>query len=124
VALAVMGVYAGLLHQAAWVAAAAPAAFTVLVVANAALLLPSRASQPGWLAPLRGMPVPGQWVIGLTLVTLAGVCTWPPVSTWFGFQAMPVGQWLACALGAVAMLLPFQLNRQLFAAPKTNPLAA
>ncbi len=124
VALAVMGVYAWLLNQPAWAAVAAPAAFTVLVVANAALLLPSRASQAGWLAPLRGMPVPGQWVIGLTLVTLAGVCTWPPVSTWFGFQAMPVGQWLACALGAVAMLLPFQLNRQLFAAPKTNPLAA
>jgi Ca2+-transporting ATPase len=124
VALLAMGLYAWLLTQAAWAAVAAPAAFTVMVVANAALLLPSRASQPGWLAPWRGMPVPGRWVIGITLVALAGVCTWPPVASWFGFQAMPVRLWLACLAGGVAMLLPFQLNRQLFTPHKPNPLAA
>jgi len=124
VALLAMGLYAWLLTQAAWAAVAAPAAFTVMVVANAALLLPSRASQPGWLAPWRGMPVPGRWVIGITLVALAGVCTWPPVASWFGFQAMPLRLWLACLAGGVAMLLPFQLNRQLFTPHKPNPLAA
>jgi Ca2+-transporting ATPase len=115
VSMAVIGLYAGALSQPVWAPVAAPAAFTMLVVANVALLLPSRAAGLGWGALFSGVSAAGRWVMGATLAGLAVACLWPPAAQWFNFQAMPPPAWLACVLGGLTMLLPLQLNRRLWA---------
>jgi len=60
VSAAVIGLYAWMLSQPAWAPFAAPAAFSLLVTANVALLLPSRAARLGWGAMFRGVSVAGR----------------------------------------------------------------
>jgi Ca2+-transporting ATPase len=121
VSAAVIGLYVWLLSQPAWAPVAAPAAFSLLVVANVALLLPSRAAGLGWGDMFSGVSVAGRWVMGATLLGLAVVCLWPAAAQWFNFRAMPPSAWLVVLLGGLAMLLPLQLNRLLWSRWGTTP---
>jgi P-type Ca2+ transporter type 2C len=104
----VMGLYAVLLQQAAVAAWAAPGAFTALVAANAALLLPGRGERRGPVSLYRGLSGVGHTVIGLTLAALAVATMVPAVSGLFEFAALPPALWVACVAAGLAMAWPFE----------------
>jgi Ca2+-transporting ATPase len=72
----VVGAYVWMLSQPSYAHLAGSAAFTLLVAANAGLILPNRASGPHVWGLVAGMPVVSRWVMGVTVACLA-VCAHP-----------------------------------------------
>jgi Ca2+-transporting ATPase len=112
VTLGVVALYMLALAQGWAPAAAATAAFVVLVVANAMLILPSRFSHWG-LGLLRDLPGVSVVVLGGTLVALMAVTMFAPLATAFGFAVLPAWQWALAAGCGAALLGVFQCNKWL-----------
>jgi len=112
-AAASFGAYAGWLHFGADARAAATAAFVLLVVANATLILPNRHARPGWRWFWRGLPPVSLWVMGGTVVALWGVTNVAPVAQAFRFAPLPAAEWLASAAAGAALLPLYLLARRL-----------
>jgi Ca2+-transporting ATPase len=74
----VMGLYALVLARGMAPAAAATAAFVVLVTANAVLILPSRFAQTAGHGLLQALPRVSLWVLGGTLAALAAITLLTP----------------------------------------------
>ncbi|QCB47823.1 cation-translocating P-type ATPase [Hydrogenophaga sp. PAMC20947] len=109
----VVGLYVWVLAQGAATSLASTAAFVVLVVGNAALILPSRSSRTGWGTLWSGMTAVSGWVLGGTALALLAITSVPVLAGPFGFEPLGPAQWLlALALGA-GLLLPFQANKWL-----------
>jgi Ca2+-transporting ATPase len=109
----VVGVYVWALAQGAATSLASTAAFVVLVVGNAALILPSRSSRTGWRNLWSGMTAVSGWVLGGTALALLAITTVPLLAKPFGFEPLGLAHWLlALALGG-GLLLPFQANKWL-----------
>jgi Ca2+-transporting ATPase len=83
-------------------------AFIVLVVANAALILPSRLPQSGWRETFTGLSAVGIWILLGTLASLLVVVAVPQVAAAFKFQPPSLQHGSAAALTGIAMLLLFQ----------------
>ncbi len=109
----VVGLYVWTLAQGAATSLASTLAFAVLVVGNAALILPSRSSHADWRNLWRGMTAVSAWVLGVTALALLAITSVPLLAKGFGFEPLAPGQWLlALALGG-GLLLPFQVNKWL-----------
>ncbi|WP_043461617.1 cation-translocating P-type ATPase [Azohydromonas australica] len=108
----VMGLYAGMLSSAALAPLAPATAFTALVAANAALILPSRAGGRGWSRLFTGMTRVSRLVVTLTFAALAIATGVPAVAALFGFTALPPWLWLGCAVAGLLMAVPFELARR------------
>ena len=109
----VVGLYVWTLAQGAAASLASTLAFAVLVVGNAALILPSRSSHGGWRNLWRGMTAVSAWVLGVTGLALLAITSVPLLAKGFGFEPLAPSQWLlALALGG-GLLLPFQVNKWL-----------
>lgn len=106
----VMGLYALVLAQGMPTAAAATAAFVVLVSANAVLILPSRFAQARGL--WQGLPRVSLWVLGGTLVALAAITLLTPLAGAFGFVRLPAWQWCAALAVGLSMVAVFQRNKR------------
>jgi len=102
----VVGAYVWMLSQPAYAHLAGSAAFTLLVAANAGLILPNRASGPHVWGLVAGMPVVSRWVMGVTVACLGLFTGWPVIAGWLGLVALPPEVWLACAGAGLATLLP------------------
>ena len=112
----VIGLYAAALHAGLPAATAGSAAFVALVSANAALILPSRASSARWRSLLaRPTPV-SLWVWAGTALALLPATAVPWIARGFGFAPLPPLAWLGCVAAGLAMLLPFQLGKMLLGA--------
>lgn len=92
--------------------AAATAAFVALVVANAALILPSRFSHWG-AALLRDLPGVSAVVLGGTLAALMAITMFAPFAAAFGFAVLPARQWGLAAGCGLGLLAVFQCNKWL-----------
>jgi Ca2+-transporting ATPase len=116
----VMAMYVGMLGREALSPLAPAAAFTTLVAANAALILPSRAGGPGWRRRLSGMTAVSRAVIAMTLAALGVATGMPAVATLFGFTALPLLPWLGCVAAGVLMAVPFGLASRWLAPADTS----
>jgi Ca2+-transporting ATPase len=86
-------------------------AFIVLVVANAALIFPSRSPDSGWRQMFTGLtPVVG-WVMGGTLLGLATVTFIPGVASAFAFQPSSALHGLLAFTVGAAVLVFFQIAK-------------
>jgi Ca2+-transporting ATPase len=80
--------------------------FIVLVVANAALIFPSRSPDFGWRTLFAGLTPVVAWVLAGTFLGLAVVTLIPPVAKAFSFVPLSAAQGgLACAIGLSVLLL-------------------
>jgi P-type Ca2+ transporter type 2C len=102
----VVGGYAWLLQQPDLAPLAGSAAFTLLVAANAGLILPNRATGPHIWGLVAGMPGVSRWVMGITLLGLGLFTGWPLIAGWLGLVPLPPELWLACVGAGLATMLP------------------
>ena len=109
----VMGLYAWTLAQGVDVGMASTAAFVVLVVGNAALILPSRSGHTGWRSLCSGMTAVSGWVLGVTALALLAITSVPMLAKPFGFEPLSPTHWLLAVALGVGLLLPFQVNKWL-----------
>jgi Ca2+-transporting ATPase len=107
----VLGLYAWLLHRGTLPALAATAAFVVLVVANAALILPSRSERTTWGSMWQGLTAVSMWVLLGTVLALLAVTAIPPLAHGFGFAPLAPWQWAAASTVGLVMLVLFQLTK-------------
>ncbi|MCX7214808.1 MAG: cation-translocating P-type ATPase [Burkholderiales bacterium] len=91
------------------VRAAATLVFVLLVVANTALILPSRSRQHSWRALWQGLPGVSLAVICATLAGLWLVTQVAAVAVAFRFTPLPAEYWLLGLLAGLLMLPLFQL---------------
>ncbi len=110
---AAFGAYAGLLALGRAADAAATAAFVLLVVANALLILPNRHARAGWRWLFAGLPPVSLWIISGTVAALWLVTSIEPVARAFRFAPLPAVEWVAAALAGLALLPLYLLLRQL-----------
>ena len=101
IALGVMAVYLLALHLGTPGGQARAQAFVALVAANAALIALTRAMAQGWRQGWLHWPPVQRWVLGATLLALAGVGLWPPVAGLFGFAALGLAQWVTALVAGV-----------------------
>ncbi len=113
---AAFGAYAGLLGLGQDERAAATSAFVLLVVANAALILPNRHARPGWRWLFAKLPPVSLWVIAGTIAALWLVTNIAPVARAFRFAPLPATEWIASALAGAALLPLYLLARRLLPA--------
>jgi Ca2+-transporting ATPase len=111
VTAAVAGLYLAMLGHGLPSASAATAAFLLLVVANAVLILPSRSARPGWRGLTSGLTRVSLIVFSGTMLALTLVTTVPPIANAFGFATLPPLQWLGAVAAGLAMLVVFQLSK-------------
>jgi Ca2+-transporting ATPase len=114
IAVGVLALYFGLLHQGASAAMASTSAFVCLVTANAALILPSRNPQTTWRSLWQGLPPITLWILGLTLLALLGITHVPAAAQVFQFEVVPPLAWLtafAWGLATVAVLQGWHIWR-------------
>ena len=111
VTAAVAGLYLWMLGQGQPPAQAATAAFLLLVVANAVLILPSRSARAGWRDLGAGLTRISLAVFAGTLLALTAVTTVAPIASAFGFATLPPLQWLGAVAAGLAMLVVFQLGK-------------
>jgi Ca2+-transporting ATPase len=88
---------------------AAALVFVLLVVANTALILPSRSRQHSWRALWQGLPGVSLAVICATLAGLWLVTQVAAIAVAFRFTPLPVEYWLLGLLAGLLMLPLFQL---------------
>lgn len=112
----VAGMHAYALAQGIAPAAAATIAFVALVVANAALILPSRFAQGTGHHWMRALPAVSLWVLGGTLGALGLITFVPVLVAAFGFAVLPLWQWCAAFAAGCSLLAVFQLNKRLLSA--------
>lgn len=110
--LAAFGAYAGWIAIGQDERSAATSAFILLVVANAALILPNRHARPGWRWLFAKLPPVSLWVIAGTLAALWMVTNFAPVARAFRFTPLPAPEWIASALAGVALLPLYVLMRR------------
>lgn len=91
------------------VRAAAALAFVLLVVANTALILPSRSRKHDWGALWQGLPRVSLVVMATTLAGLWLVTQVAPIAVAFRFTPLPVEHWLLGLVAGLLMLPLFQL---------------
>ncbi|MDD0838761.1 cation-translocating P-type ATPase [Curvibacter sp. HBC61] len=108
----VLGWYGGLTWLVPSSTTASTAAFGVLVMANAALILPCRSDQPGWRGSFRGLPRVSAWVLLGTLLALALVTQVPLLALAFGFVRLPMAQWGLMAASVLVLLGVLQLSKE------------
>jgi P-type Ca2+ transporter type 2C len=113
VTAAVVGLYAWLLAQGAASGVASTAAFALLVIGNAALILPSRSSHTRWRELWAGLTSVSAWVLGGTLLALLTVTSLPMLSPAFGFVPLAPATWLVLLAAGVGLILLFQGNKLL-----------
>jgi P-type Ca2+ transporter type 2C len=89
-------------------------AFIVLVVANAALILPSRSPESEWRQMFAGLTPVVPWVIGGTLLGLLLVTCIPTIAAAFAFQAPTIRQGLVALGSGVGMLFLFEITKKAF----------
>jgi Ca2+-transporting ATPase len=111
VTAAVAGLYLAMLGHGLPSASAATAAFLLLVVANAVLILPSRSARTGWRGLTSGLSRVSLIVFSGTMLALTLVTTVPPIANAFGFATLPPLQWLGAVAAGLAMLVVFQLSK-------------
>ena len=117
-ATAAFGAYAGWMSAGRNASAAATSAFVLLVVANAALILPNRHARPGWRWLWSGLPPVSLWVMAATVVALWVVTNVAPVADAFRFSPLPAAEWFASAAAGAALLPLYLLARRLLPARK------
>jgi len=105
--------YWWLLSTGVLVEVARALAFTLLVTANAVLILPSRAPQPGWREMLVGLPAVGAWVLAGTLGGLAMVTGIPSIAEAFAFRAPTLPQWLLAFMIGIGTTLLIEAGKML-----------
>ena len=115
VTAAVAGLYLAMLGRGLPAANAATAAFLLLVVANAVLILPSRSARTGWRDLGSGLTRISLIVFAGTLLALTLVTTVAPVANAFGFATLPALQWLGAVAAGLAMLAVFQIAKSALA---------
>ena len=108
IALGVMGVYLLALHLGTPGGQARAQAFVALVAANAALIALTRAMAQGWRQGWLHWPPVQRWVLGATLLAVAGLGLWPPVAGLFGFAALGWLQWGGALLAGVLSVVTLQ----------------
>jgi len=108
IALGVMGVYLLALHLGTPGGQARAQAFVALVAANAALIALTRAMAQGWRQGWLQWPPVQRWVLGATLLAVAGLGLWPPVAGLFGFAALGWLQWGGALLAGVLAVVTLQ----------------
>lgn len=108
----VMVLYAGLHASTGWTPLAPAAAFTALVAANAALILPSRAGGRRWSRLFTGLSSVTLVVVATTIAALALATGVPGVPALFGFATLPPALWLGCVGAGLLMAVPFELARR------------
>lgn len=108
----VLGWYGGLTWLVPSSTTASTAAFGVLVMANAALILPCRSDQPGWRGSFRGLPRVSAWVLLGTLSALALVTQVPLLAQAFGFVRLSMAQWGLMAASVLVLLGVLQLSKE------------
>jgi len=108
IALGVMGIYLLALHLGTPGGQARAQAFVALVAANAALIALTRAMAQGWRQGWLQWPPVQRWVLGATLLAVAGLGLWPPVAGLFGFAALGWLQWGGALLAGVLAVVTLQ----------------
>ncbi len=108
VTLATITVYTWAINRGIAIEETRALAFIVLVVANAALILPSRLPGSGWRETFTGLSKVGIWILLGTLASLFVVVAIPDVAAAFKFQPPSLKHGSAAALTGIAMLLLFQ----------------
>ncbi|MDZ5456789.1 cation-translocating P-type ATPase [Azohydromonas lata] len=108
----VMGLYAWLQTSAKLAQLAPAAAFTALVAANAALILPSRTGGRRWARLFTGLSGVSRLVVAATIAALFVATGVPAVALLFGFAALPPALWLGCVAAGFSMAVPFELARR------------
>ncbi|MCE2860436.1 MAG: cation-translocating P-type ATPase [Oxalobacteraceae bacterium] len=106
-------IYAWLLSHEVAVAAAATAAFVILVTANAALILPSRSARPEWQRLWYQLTPTSLWVLSMTLLALAAITSIPVLAEPFRFASMSVQAWLGSFLVGLFLLPCFQVIKKI-----------
>lgn len=109
---AALAVYAVMLHAGEAARAASACAFVLLVVANTALILPSRSRESGWRRLWRKLPAVSAVVMTGTLAGLWVVTMVPGIASAFRFTPPAAEAWWLSALGGVTMLAAFQLAKR------------
>ncbi len=105
---AAFGAYASLL-SAGWPAAqASAAAFILLVMGNALLILPLRSTRAVLRSLAAPLPAATGWILAGTLAGLALATSVPPLAHTFRFEVLPASAWLLFVLIAVLMLPAYQ----------------
>ncbi len=102
----VMGGYLWALAQPAWQPVAGVGAFTLLVAANAGLILSSRRLALTAGAGSRPLPVVTRWILGVTVGALALFTAQPTVAGWLGWVALPPQAWLLCVAAGLSLAAP------------------
>ncbi len=111
--VAAFGAYAGLLALGRAADSAATAAFVLLVVANALLILPNRHPRPGWHWLFAKLTPVSLWVIGGTVAALWLGTNVAPIARAFRFVPLPAVEWFLAALAGAALLPLYLLARRL-----------
>ena len=109
----VVGLYALALQRGLAAAAAATAAFVVLVAANAVLILPSRSAWAGWRTQVTGLTRTSLGVLAATFAALVVVTTVGPVAKAFGFATLAPLAWLGALATGLGMLVVFQVAKRM-----------
>ena len=109
----IFGLYAWLLSNDVAAATAATAAFVTLVTANAALILPSRSSQPQWKRLWHKLTPTSLWVLGLTLLAMAAITRIDVLAQPFRFAPLTAEGWMSSFLLGVLMLPAFQIVKKI-----------
>jgi P-type Ca2+ transporter type 2C len=92
-------------------------AFIVLVVANTALILPSRSVESAWRQMFSGLTPVVAWVMGSTLLGLLLIVCIPAFAAAFAFQTPTIQQGLIALGTGMAMLLFFEVTKKILSAP-------
>ncbi|QID16576.1 cation-translocating P-type ATPase [Nitrogeniibacter mangrovi] len=85
--------------------------FVVMVVANAALIFSCRSPDPLWRRAGGGLSGARAWVVGSTLVALAGVTLVPQIAAAFAFQVPSPVLWAAAFCVGIGTLALFEVAK-------------
>lgn len=117
VTLAAAACYFWALSNAVTSDSARALAFIVLVVANTALILPSRSVESAWCQMFRGLTPVVAWVMGGTLLGLLLIVCIPALAAAFAFQTPTIQQGLMALGTGMAMLLFFEVTKKILSRP-------
>ena len=95
-------------------------ALIVLVVANTALILPSRSEESAWCQMFRGLTPVVAWVMGGTLLGLLLIVCIPALAAAFAFQTPTIQQGLMALGTGMAMLLFFEVTKKILSTPSSR----